>query len=255
MWCIQIVCCFIHACARVSVRACCDCVESFYYILCVSVNIISTSTVLATTGATVPMPDPAVEATAGALGTLLSCVLLYPVETAKVHIQAGPSKVWHSRGDHAIVRQEQTVLALFKGLPAKAVHVIANNYPYTSTYTSGSRRAAPSSACARPRWRTHAAAIAGVANLTSHTAFGHTGGESADVQRRVEDLCIPPVGLCRARPTRLIPRVWRPLQYSRSTQRSPCSLRCNQGTHLEFLGTDRLSALQARSLSAVLQRR
>ena len=78
--------------------------------------------------------DPNLEATAGALGTLLSCVTLYPVETAKVHIQAGRSKEGTLATMKAIVRDEQSVLALFKGLPAKSVHVIANNYIYFYIY-------------------------------------------------------------------------------------------------------------------------
>ena len=36
--------------------------------------------------------DPVVEATAGAVGTLVTCILLYPVEIAKLHMQAGKSK-------------------------------------------------------------------------------------------------------------------------------------------------------------------
>ena len=81
--------------------------------------------------------DPAVEATAGALGTLLSCVLLYPVETAKVHIQAGRSKSGTVATMRSIVQREQTVLALFKGLPAKALHVIATNYLYCCIFHMG----------------------------------------------------------------------------------------------------------------------
>ena len=59
---------------------------------------------------------------------------LYPVETAKVHIQAGRSKEVTLATMKAIVRDEQSVLALFKGLPAKSVHVITNNYIYFYIY-------------------------------------------------------------------------------------------------------------------------
>ena len=112
------------------------------------------------------MPDPAVEATAGALGTLLSCVLLYPVETAKVHIQAGRSKSGTVETMRAIVRQEQTVLALFKGLPAKAVHVIANNYIYFYIYEWLKARRAKLGLRASTLANTCCGVIAGVANLT-----------------------------------------------------------------------------------------
>ena len=39
------------------------------------------------------MPSPLVEATSGALGSLLTCVLLYPVDLCKTRIQSGEALV------------------------------------------------------------------------------------------------------------------------------------------------------------------
>ena len=110
--------------------------------------------------------DPAVEATAGALGTLLSCVLLYPVETAKVHIQAGRSKSGTVATMRSIVQREQTVLALFKGLPAKALHVIATNYIYFYIYEWLKGRLAKANVRATTLINTCCGVIAGVAIRT-----------------------------------------------------------------------------------------
>ena len=79
------------------------------------------------------MSDAIVEATAGALGTMCTCILLYPVDMAKLRMQAGKSR----EGALATIRKivaDESFAALYKGLPPKAVHVIINNYLYFYVY-------------------------------------------------------------------------------------------------------------------------
>ena len=66
--------------------------------------------------------EPIVEATAGAVGTMVTCVLLYPVDIAKLRMQVSKSR----DGAWATIKKivaEDSFGALYKGLPTKAVHV------------------------------------------------------------------------------------------------------------------------------------
>jgi adenine nucleotide transporter 17 len=110
-------------------------------------------------------PDPTAEATAGALGTLLSCLALYPIDTAKVKIQTGHSNVGPIATILSIVRKE-SVGALFKGLPAKALHVVLTNYLYFFIYEWLKAKRAELGLRVSTLANTICGVIAGVANIT-----------------------------------------------------------------------------------------
>ena len=106
-----------------------------------------------------------VEATAGALGTMVTCVLLYPVDIAKLHMQAGKSKAGALATMRKIVA-EDSFSALYKGLPPKAVHVIINNYLYFYIYEWLKAKRSAAGLKASTLVNTALGVIAGVANLT-----------------------------------------------------------------------------------------
>lgn len=111
------------------------------------------------------MPDAAVEATAGAVGSLLTCFLLYPIDTVKLRIQSGRSKAGTVGTIRDIVRDE-SILALFKGLPAKAVHAVVNNYLYFYAYELLKKQRAALGVRASTPANTVCGVLAGIANLT-----------------------------------------------------------------------------------------
>ena len=79
------------------------------------------------------MPAPIVEATSGALGSLLTCVLLYPIDLCKTRIQSGRSEVGVGATALQIVRTEGAG-ALLAGLSPKALHTTLQNFLYFYSY-------------------------------------------------------------------------------------------------------------------------
>ena len=111
------------------------------------------------------MGDPIVEATAGAVGTMVTCVLLYPVDIAKLRMQAGKSKA----GAVEIIRkivEDESFAALYKGLPTKAVHVVLNNYLYFYIYEWLKAQRSAAGVKASTLINTICGVIAGIGNLT-----------------------------------------------------------------------------------------
>ena len=80
-----------------------------------------------------PSSDPAVEATAGAIGSLITCVAIMPVDTAKVRIQAGVSTDGVLGTMQAVLKSEG-LPALYRGLATKALHTMLQNWLYFFTY-------------------------------------------------------------------------------------------------------------------------
>ena len=72
------------------------------------------------------------DATAGAVGSLFTCCLLYPVDKAKIRIQAGRSKASVLQTMREIAHER--ALELLTGLPAKAVHTTVQNFIYFYAY-------------------------------------------------------------------------------------------------------------------------
>jgi solute carrier family 25 (peroxisomal adenine nucleotide transporter), member 17 len=74
------------------------------------------------------------DATAGSLGALFVCVLMYPVDIAKTKIQSGCSREnTVARTCRAIVEMEG-LGALFTGVGAKSLHALIQNFIYFYTY-------------------------------------------------------------------------------------------------------------------------
>ena len=113
------------------------------------------------------MPDPLAEATGGALGSLLTCVLLMPVDTAKVRIQAGRSSAHCGMPGtiHDIVSSEG-VLALYRGLPSKALHTVLQNFLYFFTYEYIKARRSSYIILPGTLANTACGVMAGISNLT-----------------------------------------------------------------------------------------
>lgn len=112
-----------------------------------------------------PEQNPLVEATAGALGSLFTCVLLMPVDTAKVQMQAGRSKRDVAGTMNAIV-SAQGLSGLFKGLPTKAAHTVLQNFLYFFAYEWFKARRKGLRIKASTLVNTVCGVLAGVSNLT-----------------------------------------------------------------------------------------
>jgi len=109
--------------------------------------------------------DPLAEATAGAAGALVTCVLLMPVDTCKVKIQAGRSKLSVPETMRAVVSAEG-LRGLYNGLLPKAMHTVLQNFMYFFTYEWLKARRAAAGIRQTTLVNTVCGVIAGVSNLT-----------------------------------------------------------------------------------------
>jgi adenine nucleotide transporter 17 len=112
-----------------------------------------------------PSSDPAVEATAGAIGSLITCVAIMPVDTAKVRIQAGVSTDGVLGTMQAVVKSEG-LRALYRGLWTKALHTMLQNWLYFFTYEWLKARRKSLGLRTSTLVNTACGVLAGVSNLT-----------------------------------------------------------------------------------------
>lgn len=116
-----------------------------------------------------------IDATSGAAGSLLTCVLLYPVDVAKTQIQSGRSKKSTRKTMQDIVERHGGLAGLFKGLTPKASHTVLQNFIY---FYACAHRAA-----ARTRRRPSRASRAARRPLTPRARASQTRGSSGATPR------------------------------------------------------------------------
>ena len=106
-----------------------------------------------------------VDATAGAAGSLITCVLLYPLDIAKTQVQAGCSKE-SVPGVCARICRDEGPAGLYKGLGLKALHPVLQNFSYFYLYESLKAAAAALGSKPSTARSTAMGVLAGVGNLT-----------------------------------------------------------------------------------------
>ena len=74
------------------------------------------------------MPSPLVEATSGALGSLLTCVLLYPVDLCKTLLQVDGTKGFAALRERVL--RERAWFSLYEGAAAQAAVTICAHFPW-----------------------------------------------------------------------------------------------------------------------------